>query len=278
MFENTPLFDCIGPITATVADAAAVFDAIAGPVDVEPLTDRADQESGYDPGDATAAVGSAPDPSSLTLGVLEHGFGANTTDRVADRIRDRLDRLADAGATLTDVDVDHVEHATAVKSTLSLVSNAMYWGGGTHENRDERSRRSLPADFTVRRDARGGRLNTQLKAKIVAGAALLEDDGGSLYRTAMAARDVLIDSFESALSDVDALVTPTMPTVATRIENSPPEFDYGQNVRPASVTGGPAVTLPAGTVEGLPVGLHLAGPRYADADLLGAAAAVASVD
>ena len=278
MFENTPLFDCIGPITETVAESAAVLDAIAGPVAVEPLTVRADWEGGYEPGAATAAVESAPELSSLTLGVLDHGFGGNTTDRVADQTHARLDRLEDAGATLTHVDVDHVEHATAVKNTLSLVSNAMYWGRGTHDNRDERSRRSLPADFTVRRDARSGRLNTELKAKVVAGAALLENDGGSLYRTAMAARDVLTDAFETALADVDALVTPTMPTVATAIDNSPPDFDYGQNVRPASVTGGPAVTVPAGTVEGLPVGLHLAGPRYADADLLAAAATVAAVE
>ncbi len=278
MFENTPLFDCIGPITETVSEAAAVFDAIAGPIEIEPLTVRADWAGEYAPGDATAAVHSAIDPSSLTLGILDHGFDGNTTHRVAQQIHKRLDAVADTGATLVDIEVDHVEHATPVKNTLSLVSNAMYWGNGTHENRDERSRRSLPADFTVRRDARGRRLNTELKAKVVAGAALLEDDGGALYRTAMAAREVLQDSFETALSDVDALVTPTMPTVATPLEDSPPAFDYGQNVRPASVTGGPAVTVPGGSVDELPVGLHLAGPRHGDADLLRVAAAVESVD
>lgn len=275
MFENTPLFDCIGPITETVADAAAVLDAIAGPTDVEPLTIRTAARGGFEAGDAAAAVADPPDVESLNLGRVPHGFVGNTETAIGDRVDARLDDLADAGATVEAVPVDGIEHATAVKSVMSLVSNAMYWGTGTHENRDERSGRPFAADFAARRDARGGQVNTELKAKVVGGAALLERDQGTLYRTALSARERLQKAMADDFDAVDALVTPTTPTPPTRIENSPPPFDYGQNVRPASVTGSPATTIPTGTVEGLPVGLQLTGPLDGDAALLGAAVTVA---
>ncbi|MFB6312070.1 MAG: amidase [Salinirussus sp.] len=276
MFENTPLFDCIGPITETVTDAAAVLDAIAGPTDIEPLTVRTAVRGGFDNGDATSAATDPPPVETLTLGRLSHGFSGNTETTVAEEVDARLDDLADAGATIEDVTVADIEHATAVKSVMSLVSNAMYWGAGTHENRDERSRRPFAADFSARRAARGGQVNTQFKAKVIGGAALLERDHGTLYRTALSARERLQAAMADTLAGIDAIVTPTTPTVPTHLDNSPPPFDYGQNVRPASVTGSPATSIPAGIVDGLPVGLQLIGPLDEDAALLGMAAAVAA--
>lgn len=68
----------------------------------------------------------------------------------------------------------------------------------------------------------------------------------------------------------------TTPDVAPRVEDAvDPGFDYGRNTRAADVTRLPAVSLPNGTHDGLPVGFQMVGEAFGDADLLGAAAAVA---
>jgi Asp-tRNA(Asn)/Glu-tRNA(Gln) amidotransferase A subunit family amidase len=100
-------------------------------------------------------------------------------------------------------------------------------------------------------------------------------DAGASYTRAQAAREVLRDEFEAVLDGVDALLLPTMPDIAPLLEDAAdPGFDYARNTRPANVTRLPALTLPHGTVDGLPVGVQLVGEAFSEAQLLGIGAAV----
>ena len=72
---------------------------------------------------------------------------------------------------------------------------------------------------------------------------------------------------------VDALLLPTVPGVPPKIEDADdPGYDNVGLTRPTNVTGHPAVTVPAGASEGLPVGMQLIAPRFDERQLLGIAA------
>ncbi len=87
--------------------------------------------------------------------------------------------------------------------------------------------------------------------------------------TAQRVREMITAEFLEALGDVDALVTPTMPYPAHRVDTTAPEGDMRSLVRPVSLTGLPALALPCGfTREGLPVSLQLIGRAWAEGTLL----------
>jgi amidase/aspartyl-tRNA(Asn)/glutamyl-tRNA(Gln) amidotransferase subunit A len=126
----------------------------------------------------------------------------------------------------------------------------------------------------ARTRAHADRLGAYYRSKLLAGAYLLER-GGRLYTRAQAAREAVRKSFEDALDGLDALVAPTMPDVAPRIEDAAdPGFDWSKNTRPADVTRQPAISVPNGHVEGLPVGLHLQSEAFSERRLVGVASRV----
>jgi Asp-tRNA(Asn)/Glu-tRNA(Gln) amidotransferase A subunit family amidase len=118
-------------------------------------------------------------------------------------------------------------------------------------------------------DTRGHELGAIATRKLIEGAYLTQRRGGRQYVRARNACRRLGQEFATALENVDILLTPTLPTVAPELGEWSPDT-YGENVpiaintRPVNLAGLPAVTVPAGTHEGLPVGLQCIGPAYQD--------------
>jgi amidase/aspartyl-tRNA(Asn)/glutamyl-tRNA(Gln) amidotransferase subunit A len=84
---------------------------------------------------------------------------------------------------------------------------------------------------------------------------------------------VLRETVAEVLTDVDVLAFPTMPMIAPHIEDAEnPEYAYGRNTRLANVTRQPAITLPNGTVDGLPTGLQFMTDEFEERYLLAIAA------
>ncbi len=274
--ENTYTQDHVGPLAGTVADAARVLDAVAGPDDRDPASLGAAGRPGYRRGGYVDAVADPPAVADLTLGVLEPGLGDGVADHVVERTEAAVERLADAGAATERVDLPGFEHGPAVKNALSLVELAAHWrAGGAPYRRGGVVDLDYQAALAERAAGSGGDLGPYYKSKLLAGARVIEAHDGVPYTRAQAAREVLRERFDAALSGVDALVLPTMPDVAPRVEDAAdPGFDYGRNTRAADVTRLPAVSLPNGTHDGLPVGFQLIGGAFEEASLLGAAAAV----
>lgn len=274
--ENTYTQDHIGPITSTVADAAGVLEAVAGRDRYDPASLTGAGRTEYRVGGYVDAVDSPGTLDSVTIGVLQEGMGEGVRPAVVDGTEDVADRLADAGATVHRVSVDYYEHFRAVKNVLSATEIAAHW-------RDDAApvRRGGLVDptyqsaFAERRRTRNRGVATFYKAKLLAGARLLTGDAGASYTRAQAAREVLRDEFEAVLDRIDALLLPTMPDVAPLLEDAAdPGFDYARNTRPANVTRLPALTLPHGTVDGLPIGVQLVGEAFSEAQLLGIGAAI----
>ena len=277
--ENTYTQDHVGPLASSVGEAARVLDAIAGPDDRDPASLQAAGREGYRVGGYADAVAGQPGVGELTLGVHESGLGDGVAAPVVERTEAALDRLEDAGTALERVDVEGVEHGRAVKNALSVTELAAHWrAGGAPYRRGGLVDPGYQGDLAARAASAGGELGSHYKQKLLAGARVIEGHRGVPYTRAQAAREVLRERVDAALAGVDALVLPTTPDVAPRLEDAAdPGFDYGRNTRAADVTRLPAVSLPNGTHEGLPVGLQLVGEAFGERRLIGAAAAVEAV-
>ena len=266
--ENTHPHDTVGPITKMVGDAGRLLDAMAD--------DRgADDRSTY-----FDAATDPPDAEDLSIGVLDVGFEGATEPAVAERVRAALGTLEDAGASLESVDVPHFEDTGAMKNAIGYQSLAATWRAGSVPYRRVAPGEGVDPfrpDVGRRLETSGNRVNDDIITRLLTGAYLLETDYGQRFTRATAAAEVLRTEFESALSGVDVLTLPTMPTTTPTVEdcaNFAAEFDYGQNQRYGNLTGLPAITIPAGRVDGLPVGLQIVGPMFDERTLLGVATRV----
>lgn len=272
--ENTYSLDHVGVLTRTVAEAATCLDAIAGKTERDPASMAAAGRDGYEVGGYGDAAAEPLDPSEMTLGVLVESFRGGE-EPVFDRVEAAIEELEAAGATVLEVSLPEAELVDTIKNCITYPELAQYWrdggvplrrGGG--ESRDQ-------VGFARRAEAASGELNAFYRGRILAGAQLLEAHDGRHYSRALAVRRALRERIEErfAADDLDAIVSPTVPGVAPKHEDADdPGFGITANTRIANVTELPAVTVPCGTVEGLPVGLQLLGERFAERTLFRAAA------
>lgn len=280
--ENTYTQDHIGQFGRTVRETARVLEALAGPADADPASLQTAGRENYRLGDYVGAVDSPPALDSLTIGVLEEGFGQGVMDGVEETVTAVLDAAETDGATVESVSLPSFEYARPVKKVLSLTELAAHWrANGAPYRRGGVVDESYQVSFANRTQAASGELQVPYKSKLLAGAHLISNHAGRHYTRAQAAREVLADDVDRALESVDVLAFPTVPTIAPAIadvaEFESLEYDLARNTRLADVTRHPAISLPAGTVDGLPVGLQLLGPHFHDDTLFGVAQSVESL-
>jgi Asp-tRNA(Asn)/Glu-tRNA(Gln) amidotransferase A subunit family amidase len=247
----------------TVAETARTLEVIAGPDERDPGSLQAAGRERYRVGGYVEAVEDPPDLDSVTLGRLTNGFGEGVTDAVEERTSHALDILADAGASVVDVTIEHYDAVAGVKNALSVTELAGHWhAGGAPVRRGGTVDEGYQVALDARMTARSNELGHNYKGKVLAGARILRAHGGRHYTRAQAARDVLAGDVDATFDDVHVLVTPTMPDVAPPVGDAQdPGFDYGRNCRLADVTRHPAISLPNGRVDGPPVGLQLMAPQ-----------------
>ncbi len=261
--------DVVAPCARSVADVALLYDAIAGP----------------DPRDATC-VGRAVEPADLArgaaglrglrVGVPREYLAAGVDPAVAAGVGAALDGLADAGAELRELSMPHTAHAVATYYVLAPAeasSNLARFDGVRYGLRVEG--RDLRGMYGATRDAGFG---PEVKRRILLGTfALSAGYAAAFYGRAQRARTLIAQDFARAFESVDLLVTPTSPVPAFELgaRRDDPLAMYLADActLPASLAGVPALSLPAGaTAAGLPIGLQLIAPPFAEARLLAAAA------
>lgn len=278
--ENTYTQDHVGTLTRDVTDAATLLGAMAGADGDDEASLLAAGREEYRVGGYVDAVTDPPAVADLRIGVVEQGFGDGVSARVAEQTRTAVDALADAGATVSSVDIGRFHDGRPIKNALSFVELATHWRDGAVPYRRGGTDEIYQTGFARARAAASGELDDFYTAKLLAGARVVDAHDGRHYVRAQAARERLRDEFLAALAGVDALVLPTMPGPAPRVEsveNWP--YDLARNTRCANVTRLPAVTLPNGArgETELPVGLQLVGGPFEDAELLAAATRVSAV-
>jgi amidase len=274
IFPIEGTLDHTGPMTRNVADAALLLEVIAG-------------EDGLDPRQVnvkTSEYTRALDRglSGLRISVVREGFAWDgvSEQAVDETVRAAASEMAELGATVTEVSIPihrdgiHLFNAIAVEGTTAQ----MVRGDGIGFN--YRGHYSLGlCDFYGRaRRARGNDIPPTVKLIAMLGQYMSDRYNGHYYAKAQNLSRTLRRAYDDALDAADVLVMPTTPMKAQLIPVNPDLPAYFQaalgmihNTCPFDVSGHPAISIPCGSVDGLPVGLMMIGRHFQEDALLGAA-------
>lgn len=267
--------DHAGPITANVRDNALMLEVMAG-------------EDGLDPRQYGGHRGSYSDAlekgvSGLKIGVVTEGFALPAlTDGVAEKVRQAIARLESLGAVSREVSVPGHQLAAALWSPIGCegLTMQMMHGNGMGFNWEGLYDLDLLDRHAGWRQSADS-LSASLKICMLIGQFGLSHYNGRYYAKAQnIARRARAD-YDRALGDFDLLVMPTVPFTARKLpepgcsltETISCAFGLIGNTAALDVTGHPAMSVPCGLVEGLPVGMMLIGRHYDESTLYQAAAA-----
>jgi aspartyl-tRNA(Asn)/glutamyl-tRNA(Gln) amidotransferase subunit A len=266
MIAYASSLDCAGVLARSAADCAQVFAAMAG-------HDARDATSVDRATDDYVAALSTP-LTGLRIGVVSEYFGAGVDAGVGAAVHAALREFEKRGATLVDVSLAHA--ALAIPSYYVIApaeasSNLSRYDGVRfgHRCADPQSLEDL---YTR---SRGEGFGAEVKRRILVGTyALSAGYYDAYYLRAQRARRVIAEDFANAFANVDLLAGPTAPTVAFKLgeKTSDPLAMYAADVNTVAVNlaGLPAISIPAGFSENLPVGLQLISPAFAESRLLAA--------
>jgi aspartyl-tRNA(Asn)/glutamyl-tRNA(Gln) amidotransferase subunit A len=261
--------DQAGPLTRDVSDAALMLRHMIG----------------RDPRDATSLE--FPDqvelPTSERLDGVRFGVPEELTAEgiepgVLDAFRESLTRAEELGAGVEAVRLAHAPHALSAYYVLAPAecsSNLARFDGVRYGLRAEGADELLDMYTRTRHDGFGA----EVKRRIMLGTyALSSGYYDAYYGRAQRVRTKIAEDFRMAFADVDFIATPTSPTVAFKLgeRTGDPLSMYLSDycTVPMSLAGIPAISIPCGLSEGLPVGLQLAGPAFSENRLLSAAHAL----
>ncbi len=254
-------FDQIGPLTKTVEDAEILFSTIKG-------QDALDQTTVEDkPFQPTHPR----DLKGVRIGLPKEAWGAGINDGVRFHVQEALRMLQELGAYIEDVSLPYMDEALAVYYLLvpcEISANLSRFDGMRYGVREKTE--TLLETYTR---TRGSHLGEEVRRRIMLGTyALSKGYYDAYYRQAARVRRLIREAYRSAFKNVDALLTPTAPNTAWKIGEkvSDPLAMYLEDVFTVgvNVAGVPAISVPCGEHEGLPVGMQLIGDMFAEDKLL----------
>jgi aspartyl-tRNA(Asn)/glutamyl-tRNA(Gln) amidotransferase subunit A len=258
--------DQAGPFARTVLDAALLHEAIGG----HDPCDSTSIDAPVPPVVAAARQGAGGDLSGLRVGVVKELAGDGYEPGVEAATRDALARLEKLGATVHEVSCPSFGYAlpayyliapSECSSNLARFDAVRY---GLRVGDD--GVRSLEEVMSLTREAGFG---PEVKRRIILGTyALSSGYYDAYYGQAQKVRTLILRDFAAAFQTADVLVSPTTPTVAFPIgaRADDPLAMYAADLctLPASLAGVPAISVPSGLSDGLPVGLQVMAPALAD--------------
>lgn len=258
--------DQIGPMTKNVEDAAVLFEAIRG-------RDVLDQTT-VDFGEMSYATKS--DLKGVRIGVPRQAWGEGMTAGVREQAQAALETMKRAGAELIEIDLPYMDEALAVYYVLmpcEVSANLSRFDGMRYGQRETR-----PTLVETYMQSRGEGLGEEVRRRIMLGAyALSKGYYDAYYRQARKVQTLIKRAYRAAFESVDTIVTPTAPSTAFKLGEklSDPLAMYLEDVYTVgvNVAGLPAISVPCGTHEGLPVGIQFIGNSGGDGALLSVARA-----
>jgi amidase len=264
--------DHVGPMARTVADVALLLAVIAGKDDWDPRQRELHAEA-Y--ADALKA-----DVNGLRFGVVTEGFGwEGASEKDVDQmVRDAAQRFGKLGGKVSAVSIPmhrdgpHIWNGIAVEGATML----MVKGNGMGTNWKGYYTTGLLDAFARGWQSRANDLSETVKLVVLLGQYMQDRYHGRYYAKAQNLAHALRAAYDQAFADIDVLVMPTLPMKATRLpapdatraEYVMRALEMIPNTCPFDVTGHPALTIPCGKSEGLPVGMMLVGRHWDDATLL----------
>jgi aspartyl-tRNA(Asn)/glutamyl-tRNA(Gln) amidotransferase subunit A len=255
--------DQIGPFARDIQDTAILLQAIAG----------------IDPRDSTCSPTPVPDYSQalgrsikgMRIGVPQEYWVEGTQPGVIKAVKEGIEILRKLGAEIVDISLPHTKYGVAayyiVAPAEASANLARYDGvkyGFSYRDTDDM--------WEAMEKTRQYGFGAEVKRRIMLGTyALSAGYYDAYYKQAEKVRSLITRDFEKAFEQVDALVSPSSPTVAFKIgEISDPYQMYLMDVFtiPANLAGICGVSIPGGFSDGLPVGLQLLGNAFAEEVIL----------
>lgn len=273
LISMTSSTDVPGPITKTVRDAAIVLEAIAGH-DKKDATTLKEEVTNYFKDIEKS------DLSGLTIGIPSEYFSDAMDKEVKEIILEASDKLIKLGAKTTEVSLPHTKYCVPVYYiiTPSEISSNLARFDGLRYGKSIEGVASLNEAYL---ENRGKLFGPEVKRRIMIGTfALSSGYMDAYYLRAQKVRTKIRQELDHVLSKVDLLLTPTSPHTAFKIGNQDkdPLKMYLEDifVSPASLAGLPAMSIPCGFQEGLPVGMQLIGKRFSEQTLFSVGSAYQS--
>jgi amidase len=267
--------DHAGPMTQTVADNALLLEVIAGSDGLDPRQyDVQVEKYGF-----TAGLGRGV--SGMRIAVVTESFGWPASEPDVDaKVREASERLRAAGAIVEPVSIPMHRDGGAIWTPIALeglVAQMMHGNGMGFNWKGLYTTSLLDAHANWR--ARADELSRTLKISMLAGEYFIKYHRGHFYAKAQNLGRLLRKSYDDVLARYDLLLMPTLPMKATPLPpaNAPLAlwcqrgFEMLPNTCPFDVTGHPAMNIPCGMSDGLPVGMMLVGKHYAETTIYHAA-------
>jgi len=263
MIAYASSLDQAGPMTQTAEDAAIVLKTIAG----------------FDKRDSTSADKTVPDYEKslnnslkgLKIGIPQEYFSEGLDDGVKQNILNAIKEFETLGATLKEVSLPHAKFAIPayyIIAPCECSSNLSRLDGVRYGYRCE-SPKDL-SDLYIRSRSEG--FGDEVKRRIMIGSfALSAGYYDAYYLKALKSRRLISNDFEEVFKEVDVIMGPVSPTTAWDIgSKKDPVSNYLSDIYTLSVNlaGLPAMSIPAGISDNMPVGLHIIGNYWTEERLL----------
>lgn len=260
--------DQIGPLAKNVEDIALTMNVIAGADDY----------------DATVSTREVPDYTKflnqdikgLKIGIPKQYFVDGMNEGVKKVIYEAIEKFKTLGAEIIDVDLPHTKYALPtyyVIAPAEASSNLARFDGVRYGYRSENSQDIDKLYTNTRTEGFGD----EVKRRIIIGTYVLSSGFYDAYfKKAQKVRRIIKQDFDRAFEKVDVILTPVAPNTAFKLTDvkTPVEL-YLEDIYTlsANLAGIPAISVPAGKVEHLPVGLQLMGKYFEETTLIKAASA-----
>ncbi|MBN2734135.1 MAG: Asp-tRNA(Asn)/Glu-tRNA(Gln) amidotransferase subunit GatA [Methanomicrobiaceae archaeon] len=253
----------IGPMAKNVTDVSTLMEIISQP-------DVFDTTAYNRPYSHTPSA----DIKDKKIGIPKEFFGEGVDEKVSKCVMDAITKLENLGVTTIECSIPSMRYALAayyVTCTSEASSNLSRFDGVRFGPKVE-AKRSWHDEY---RDYRGHNFGEEVIRRILLGTfALSAGYYGKYYAKAQVAKNNIKKDFLRILKDVDLIAGPTMPNIAYKIgEKSDPLEMYLSDILtvPANLAGVPAISVPCGKVEKMPVGLQIIGRHFDEESVIDAA-------
>nr|WP_254797638.1 Asp-tRNA(Asn)/Glu-tRNA(Gln) amidotransferase subunit GatA [Pseudomonas aromaticivorans] len=256
-----------GPLARTAEDCALLLGAMAG-------FDAKDSTCVDAPLDDYLAALSQP-LAGLRIGLPREYFGAGLDARIAEKVLAVVEELKKLGATVKEISLPNIQHAIPayyVIAPAEASSNLSRFDGVRFGYRCEN-----PVNLEdLYKRSRGEGFGAEVKRRIMVGTyALSAGYYDAYYLKAQKIRRLIKNDFVAAFNEVDVILGPTTPNPAWKLgeKSGDPVSAYLEDIYTitANLAGIPGLSMPAGFVDGLPVGVQLLAPYFQEARLLNVA-------
>lgn len=259
--------DQIGPLTQDVTDTALLMNII----------------SGYDPKDSTSVNIPVPDyrkalidnVKKLKVGVIKELLGKGIDKAVKEAVKKAVQKYKELGAEIHEVSMPSFEYAVATYYLIAPAeasSNLARYDGVKFGHRTKEAKDLLTMYYKTRAEGFGA----EVKRRIMLGTyALSAGYYDAYYLKALKVRTLIKQDFEKAFKKCDVLLSPTAPSVAFKVgeKKDDPLSMYISDIAtiPVNLAGLPAISIPCGMSNGLPIGLQIIGKAFDEETILRAA-------